>query len=571
MSPLTSSKRVRLLLLGAAVVALGACATDASVSAPEAPLAAPQRSADELGDEVGDDSTALATSAAAVVQPERANLPRVYVSTTYPATPGRVINVISGMDFQRVLDTAKLGDVIRLQAGITFTGNFVLRKKEGTGWIVIRPTVGDGVGGLPTVGNRVSSAHASVMPKLVSPNVGAALRTEDGAHHYRIVGLEITHHPSLTLNNGLVLLGDGSGAQSTLAEVPHNLVLDRVYVHGTDLVDMKRCVALNSATSAVIDSYLTDCHHRGADAQAIGGWNGPGPYKIHNNRLEGSGEVIMFGGADPSIPNLIPTDIEIGRNYITRPMAWKDVYMVKNLFELKNAQRVRVEGNVFENNWADGQVGFALVWKSVNQDGRCTWCVVQDVTFRYNKVRRTAGVLALSGSAGDYAAALANHFTVETNILEVDESLTPHATSANVQFLGRLSDVLIQHNTFVRTPGLLLSFASGTITRLGFSNNIAFVGPYGIKGTGTGMGNVTLATFAPNAAVAGNIIVGADPKTYPLGNFYPATYVDAGMYGWPLSRYYLDATSIFKRKGTDGLDPGAQYTQVESATSNVAW
>src|SRR4029453_10702365 len=32
-------------------------------------------------------------------------------------------------------------------------------------------------------------------------------------------------------------------------------------------------------------------------------------------------------------------------------------WVVKNHFELKNAQRVTVEGNVFENNWAAAQAG----------------------------------------------------------------------------------------------------------------------------------------------------------------------------------------------------------------------
>ena len=50
---------------------------------------------------------------------------------------------------------------------------------------------------------------------------------------------------------------------------------------------------------AVIDSYLSEAHVVGFDSQAICGVNGPGPFKIVNNYLEGSGENVMFGGADP--------------------------------------------------------------------------------------------------------------------------------------------------------------------------------------------------------------------------------------------------------------------------------
>ena len=55
---------------------------------------------------------------------------------------------------------------------------------------------------------------------------------------------------------------------------------------------------LNSATSAVIDSWLGDCHSNQGDSQAIVGWNGPGPYLIQNNHLEAGHEVVMFGGGD---------------------------------------------------------------------------------------------------------------------------------------------------------------------------------------------------------------------------------------------------------------------------------
>lgn len=56
-----------------------------------------------------------------------------------------------------------------------------------------------------------------------------------------------------------------------------------------------------------------------------------------------------------------------------KPPEWKGARSVKNLFELKHAKRVLVEGNVFENNWADGQTGMAIVLKSTNQGGGNPW------------------------------------------------------------------------------------------------------------------------------------------------------------------------------------------------------
>src|SRR5207244_12647765 len=122
-----------------------------------------------------------------------------------------------------------------------------------------------------------------------------------------------------------------------------------------------RGVVRNGSRLAVIDSYLADFKDQTQDAQAIEGWNGPGPFMIVNNYLEATGENAMFGGADPSIVNLVPSDIEIRHNYFFKPTSWRGVWAaVKNLFELKNARRVLVEGNIFENNWIASQAGCAI-------------------------------------------------------------------------------------------------------------------------------------------------------------------------------------------------------------------
>src|SRR5690606_23447694 len=93
----------------------------------------------------------------------------------------------------------------------------------------------------------------------------------------------------------------------------------------------------------------------GNDSQAIAGWNGPGPFKIVNNYLEGAGENIMFGGATPRIEGLVPADIVIRGNHFHKPLRWRIgdpsyegiPWSVKNLFELKNARRVVIDGNIF--------------------------------------------------------------------------------------------------------------------------------------------------------------------------------------------------------------------------------
>jgi len=140
-------------------------------------------------------------------------------------------------------------------------------------------------------------------------------------------------------------------------------------------VTSQRGILLNSASSAVIDSHVSEIHAAGSDAQAILGYNGPGPFEIVNNFLEGATENIMFGGADPKILDLVPPDIEIRRNHIFKPLNWFPgdpnfagvKWPIKNLLELKNAQRVLIEGNLLENT------GAALVLTPRNQSGSARW------------------------------------------------------------------------------------------------------------------------------------------------------------------------------------------------------
>ena len=91
-------------------------------------------------------------------------------------------------------------------------------------------------------------------------------------------------------------------------------------------------------------------------------------------------------------------------NHLFKPLYWKtddpsyagQSWCVKNLFEIKTAKRVLVEGNVFENSWANCQVGFAILLTVRTQDGRAPWMTIEDVTFRRNWIRNAAAGFNIS-------------------------------------------------------------------------------------------------------------------------------------------------------------------------------
>ncbi|MGH9831014.1 MAG: hypothetical protein ACREDR_48035, partial [Blastocatellia bacterium] len=250
--------------------------------------------------------------------------PQRRVDTTMPKVEGRILKVSGEKDLQAALQEARPGDEVLLKAGAEFRGSFVLPKKENTGsgasakWIII---ASDQSPSKTPPGTRVTPAVAGQFPKLVSTNAEPTLRAAAGAGYYRLVGIELTIAPSVKISYGIVRLGEGS--EGSIDQLPHDILIDRCYVHGLPSANVRRGIALNCAASAVIDSWVSDCHEAGADSQAICCWNGPGPFEISDNYLEAAGENVMFGGADPAIPNLIPSDITFTRNYCRKPLEWR--------------------------------------------------------------------------------------------------------------------------------------------------------------------------------------------------------------------------------------------------------
>ena len=503
----------------------------------------------------------------------RAEQPRVFLTTAAlpaPAAGRTVTRIGSGGNLQAALNSAQPGDVIELAKGASFTGNFILPNKNtaSTSWIVIRPS---NYASLPQEGVRMTPTIAArlALPQILSPNSSHAIRTEAGAHHYRLVGLTVGVVPGLAQSYGLIGL---DGEQRTDAGIPHDLILDRLLIHGTPEIALRRCVTFNSASTALIDSWVSECHDRGSDSQAVAGWNGPGPFRIVNNYLEGAGENIIFGGSDPGVKDLTPSDIEIRRNHITKQLAWKKVWLVKNLVELKHARRVLLEGNVLENNWTHGQNGTGIVIMSANQNGQCTWCATQDVTIRYNLIRNVGAGINISNTAPNHLpSGQTRRITVEDNVISNVNVGPFDGDGRGFATFGAADGVYIGHNTMMSPTNSAFVFGPAGSRVVNFSavGNLVGGGTYGLLGDNF-MGAQAFSTYAPNGTFRGNVMIISYPgAVYPAGNAYPATAADVGFLDASAENYRLSPSSRFRRPGADGREPGANVDSVDAMIKGV--
>ena len=468
-------------------------------------------------------------------------LPREFVDTTIVPSPGRTLAVRSDGDFQEALDEAQPGDEIVLAAGAVYRGPFILPyKKNGQGWITIRSNAVRRE--LPSPGTRVQPSLAARMPKLVSSR-HSVIVAEQRAHHFRFIGIEIKPVEETFIRDLVVL---GTNTERFVEQLPHHIILDRCFVHGDPKRGARRGLAMNGRHLAVIDSYFSDFKDVGQDSQAVSGWGGSGPFKVVNNFLEGAGENLLFGGGDPSIRDLVPSDIEIRGNRVAKPLAWRpgepeydgSNWQVKILFELKNARRVWVDGNVFEYNWQHPGYGFGITFTVRNEEGRSPWAVIEDVTFTNNIVRHSPSAVNIMGFDDRHPPSeQGKRILIRNNIFDDINGPRWGGKGRLFQLLRGTKDIVIEHNTAFHTGHILMAEGDpheGFIYR----SNIARHND-GMEGAGTGDGNSTLERHFPGAIVTRNVIIGGDAQRYPDGNFFPESVQAVPFANWSEGDYRL--------------------------------
>ncbi len=491
--------------------------------------------------------------------------PQLTIVYRPPTTP-TIIDVPPGGNLQDALNQAVPGQTIRLASGALYSGNFVLPVKTGTGTITITTNTT-----LPPSGTRIDPGYRYRLATIRSPSGTAALTTAAGAANYRIVGVSF----DANVNGTGDVIALGSHSQTTLAQVPHHLELDRVLITGDPVVGQKRGVSVNATNVTIVNSDIRGIKAVGQDSQAIAGWNTPGPVTIRNNFLEAAGENIMFGGAGVALYGVVPSDILVEGNHLSKDLSWRgSQWTVKNLFELKSARRVIVRNNTMEYNWQAGQPGFAIVLTPRNSGGGNPWSVVEDVEFANNIVRHSGSGFNISGHDDLAISGQTARIWIHDNLFEDISSANWGGGGHFAQIGVAPRDITIDHNTVMHTGNITTFYsgsyytASGTRVTAGptqgfvFTNNLMKHNAYGIFGSGQAYGNGTLAYYAPGAIVRRNVIASNSSIAYryPVDNFFPTVANFMAIFVNPaMGDYRLMSGCAYIGAGTDGTDLGMRW------------
>jgi len=421
-----------------------------------------------------------------------------------PPSSATPIYVPAGGPLQHVLDAAPQDARVQLEAGATYPGQFV------------HPGRGISLSTRDAVPVGRATAQDSVAT-LVSLTKGPALRVKPGAVGGLCASVALK---STDPTSEVCVIGDPLATQAS--HQPRDFTLDRLVILGDPAKGQKRGVALHGVNLALLNSHIGDIKFPQQDTQAVYILNGPGPYFVRNNLLEGAGENLMSGGDTARILGCIPSDILIEGNTITKPLAWRgQAWQVKNLLEFKSARRVTVRGNDIGYCWHAAQDGYAILISPRNQNGDAPYTVVEDIDIEYNVIHDVANVIKITGDDDTHPSQRTRRIGIRHNLAIASyQQYGKDNGYGRFLHLGRAPQgITVQHNTAI-TDGYTCVYSSpgGSVKESPGSTwigNALYHRRYGFKCEGG-----TFASYYPGAEFAGNVIAGG--TGYPSGNWTPA-------------------------------------------------
>jgi hypothetical protein len=234
-------------------------------------------------------------------------------------------------------------------------------------------------------------------------------------------------------------------------------------------------------------------------------------YRVYRRRADG--EAFVFWST--RTPDFVDRGAE-GKD--GAPPRRASGWTVKNLFELKSARDVEIDGNVFEYNWRDAQTGSAIVIKPENQNGRAPWTTIENIRFTNNVVRHAGNGINLAGMDDQHPSQRARGIVIRGNTFDDIDGTRWGGSGDFLRVGGGPIDLVVEANAVSHSgkivdvyPGKHAKDAPGFV----FTGNVIRHNRYGVKGPRTTPGLDTLRTYFPGAVFTGNTIAGGKEADYP--------------------------------------------------------
>lgn len=501
-------------------------------------------------------------------------------STTITDTGNPVTNG-TNLCNQFTTDAAANNPVITLTAGVIYRMNCAPPNRTGSGYLTVKSSA---VGSLPVSTNRVTAANDANLAIIetdtaVGPAIDAPPSSATNSHHYRFVGILFRKSVASAAVVNLIELG-GGGAAASLSVLPHHFIFDRCrFDGGTTTSNSRRAILISASDVAIVNSHFSLFKENGSDAQAVLMLQGE-RLNLTNNYLDAAGENFMSGGEDPTITDHVPSYFVIRRNHFKKDLGYfinagnfgatyyGINYTVKNIFELKNAKYISVQGNTFENHWLEDQ-NWAITLTIVNQGGAATWSTIQYLDFAHNKIDKFFWGINIATEAIDQVSVPALTWVIRHNIFTRYAYYTPdsrHAFAIITNGSGGgdrifvVSNSSTQNSDYNRALEFAMS-AGAKPTNVYWWNNITSGWFTDGALDGTAALNANLASYS----VTKNLWY-AVSGTNPAGSTQVTAIGDVGYTDFANGNLFLTANTTV---GLLGGRPGADTVAVDTLTSGV--
>jgi hypothetical protein len=211
------------------------------------------------------------------------------------------------------------------------------------------------------------------------------------------------------------------------------------------------------------------------------------------------------------------------------------------------------------------------------EHGAAPWAVVEDITFRYNIVRKSSAGINVVGHDNNGASGQVSRVAIVNNLFYAIDKDVYGGTGDFVQLGAQPRDITIERNTVLHNGIALRVYGGSTptgrfeIERFAFRDNALRHNQFAVKGEGVNNGMPTIAKFLPGAVFERNVLAGGPAGQFPPGNYFPSVAeFEAQFVDMSGGNFAFVAGSALRTAASDGGALGADLQMLNQIINGLA-